>query len=128
MLIVTRQIRAEPLDLAFEPAPRGGLLSPGVIFGMAGGVALFAVVLGGVTWVSNPQLALTWAGVGLGVAAVIAGMGVPTLGVERRKWQVLGAALSEHPELIAYLQDARARFPRTAPFPFSAPTDVVSIP
>lgn len=128
VLIVTREIRSAPLDLAFDPAPRGGLLSPGTTFGIAGGVGLFSLVLGVVTSMSNPQQGLTWGGIGVGVAAILAVMGVPTLGVERRKWQVLADALRDHPELVDYLQDARARFPRSAPFPFQAPTDAVSIP
>ena len=128
VVLVTRDLRASPLDLAFDPAPRGGRLSPGTVFGIAGGVGLFGVVLGIVTWFSNPSQGLVWAGIGLALAAAVAAMGLPTLGVQGRKWQVLADALRDHPELVDYLQDARARFPKSAPFPFQAPTDVVSIP
>lgn len=129
VVLVSRALREEPLDLAFEPAPSGGILSPGTVFGAAGGVALFSVVLGGVTWFGNrSDVAFTWGGVGLLVAAAIAAMGVPTLGAPARKWAVLADALRDHPELVAYLADARARFPASAPFPFEAPTDQVTIP
>ena len=35
-----RDLRREPLDFAFEPAPSRGLLSPGTVFGLAGGVGM----------------------------------------------------------------------------------------
>ncbi|MBB1496380.1 hypothetical protein J4N02_16155 [Propioniciclava sp. MC1595] len=37
-VVLGRDLRREPLDFAFEPAPSRGLLSPGTVFGLAGGV------------------------------------------------------------------------------------------
>lgn len=128
VVIVGRQLRAEPLDLAFEPAPNRGLVTPGTVFGLAGGLTLFGVVMGVVMWIGsgNSSFIGPIALVAVGVALAI--MGIPTLGVQDRKWTVLADALRDHPELIPFLQDARARFPQSAPFPFSAPTDQVTIP
>lgn len=123
-----RQRREYPLDLAFEPAPTGGLLSPGVIFGAALAVALFAVVLSVVVTLGRAPQFLTWSFGGLVLAAAIALVGVPTLRLRGTTWHTLAKVLAAHPEQVAVLQDARARFPADAPFPFSAPTDQVTIP
>ena len=89
---------------------------------------LFAVVLGATLFVASPGGSLI-APIVLGAVGVaIAIMGIPTVGVQGRKWTVLADALREHAKLVPYLQDARNRFPKSAPFPFSAPTDVVTIP
>ncbi len=126
-LINRRERKEHPLDLAFEPAPNRGLVTPGTAFGLALGLGLFGTVLALVSFFGTGQvLAYAW-GV-LGVGAAFALMGVPTLGVQDRKWRVLSETLAEHPELIPYLQDARERFPKSAPFPFAAPTDEVTIP
>ena len=128
VFIVTKQIRSEPLDLAFEPAPSKGLVTPGTVFGVAGGLLLFGLVMGVTMYIGNPAgsfvgpIAIGSVGVALAI------MGIPTLGVQTRKWKVLEDALRNHPELVPYLQDARARFPKDAPFPFQASTDEVSIP
>ncbi len=128
VVIVTKQQREQPLDLAFEPAPNRGLVTPGTVFGVAGGLVLFAVVLGATLFFASPGGSLI-APIVLGAVGVaIAIMGIPTVGVQGRKWTVLADALREHPELVPYLQDARNRFPKSAPFPFAAPTDVVTIP
>lgn len=128
VFFVTKQIRSEPLDLAFEPAPSKGLVTPGTVFGVAGGLLLFGLVMGVTMYIGNPAgsfvgpIAIGSVGVALAI------MGIPTLGVQTRKWKVLEDALRNHPELVPYLQDARARFPKDAPFPFQASTDEVSIP
>lgn len=128
-IIVGRQLRQSPLDLAFEPAPDKGPVSPANVLGVAGGVAVFGVVFLIVSAaMGDLSLALTWGLITLGSAAVLALMSIPTFGVQARKWRILSEALAAHPDLIPYLQDARARFPRSAPFPFSAPTDQVIIP
>ncbi len=128
VFIVTKQIRSEPLDLAFEPAPSRGLVTPGTVFGVAAGLVLFGAIMGITMYVGNPGGSFVGpiALVAVGVALAI--MGIPTLGVQQRKWTVLSDALAANPGLVPYLQDARARFPKSAPFPFSAPTDVVTIP
>ena len=128
VFIVTKQIRSEPLDLAFEPAPSKGLVTPGTVFGVAAGLLLFGVIMGATMYVGNPEGSFVGPVAIAAVGVAMAIMGIPTLGVQTRKWKVLEDALREHPELVPYLQDARARFPRSAPFPFSAPTDVVTIP
>lgn len=127
VVVLGREVRAHPLDLAFEPAPNRGLVSPGIVFGAALGLILFGAVLGTVTLLAGGDLS-AWVWVALGAGCAVALMGLPTLGVEKRKWTVLEAALAARPEAIAYLQDARRRFPASAPFPFAAPTDVVLIP
>lgn len=123
-----RDQRQHPLDLAFEPAPRGGLLSSGVIFGAAAGVGLFAIVLGIVLIVGGGAEFWIWPVAGLVAAVAIALVGLPTLTLHRRTWRTLNDTLAAHPEQLAILADARARFPADAPFPFSAPTDQVTIP
>lgn len=127
VLVVGRDVKANPLDLAFEPAPDRGLVTPGTVFGLALGMALFGAVLAGVTTVMG-QTIIVWTWVAFAVGAAFAIMGIPTLGVQNRKWKVLTDALRANPHLIEFLQDARARFPKDAPFPFSAPTDQVTIP
>lgn len=128
-IVVTRQLKASPLDLAFDPAPDRGPVSPANVLGVAGGVGVFGVVLLIVsTAMGDVAQGLTWGLITLGVAGVLALMSIPTFGVQARKWRVLSDALQAHPELIPYQQDARARFPHSAPFPFSAPTDQVIIP
>ena len=105
------------------------LAYPGLVLLVAGGVGVFGVVLLIVsTAMGDVAQGLTWGLITLGVAGVLALMSIPTFGVQARKWRVLSDALQAHPELIPYLQDARARFPHSAPFPFSAPTDQVIIP
>lgn len=127
VVVVTREARQNPLDLAFEPAPDRGLVTPGTVFGLALALALFGGVLAAVTGFGDGTVsAFAWGLLGVGVALAL--MGIPTLGVQDRKWKVLSDALAAHPNLVGYLQDARARFPKTAPFPFSAPTDRVTIP
>ncbi|MDO5534011.1 MAG: hypothetical protein Q4F65_05105 [Propionibacteriaceae bacterium] len=128
VVIVTKQRRSEPLDLAFEPAPNRGLVTPGTVFGAAAGLVLFGGIMGGTMFVGNRDGSFIGpiALVAVGVALAI--IGIPTLGVAQRKWTVLQDALRQHPEMIPYLQDARDRFPASAPFPFSAPTDQVTIP
>lgn len=127
VVVVTREARQNPLDLAFEPAPDRGLVTPGTVFGLALALALFGGVLAAVTGFGDGTVsAFAW-GL-LGVGAALALMGIPTLGVQDRKWKVLSDALAAHPNLVGYLQDARARFPKDAPFPFQASTDEVSIP
>ncbi len=126
-VINRREVTANPLDLAFEPAPSRGLVTPGTAFGLAIGLGLFGLVLAVVSFLGTGQV-LPYAWGALGVGAAFGLMGVPTLGVQERKWQVLADTLSAHPDLVAYLQDARARFPQDAPFPFSATTDEVTIP
>lgn len=127
VVLVGRDARANPLDLAFEPAPDKGLVTPGTVFGIAIGMALFGGVLAGVTTVLG-QTIIIWTWVAFAIAAAFAVMGIPTLGVQGRKWRVLADTLRANPRLIEYLRDARARFPKDAPFPFSAPTDQVTIP
>ena len=126
-VINRRVVRAEPLDLAFDPAPSRGLVTPGTVYGLALAFGLFGLVMGAVSYFGAGTIA-TWAWVALGVGAVFALMGIPTLGVAQRKWRVLTDALRANPLMIEYLQDARARFPKDAPFPFEAPTDEVTIP
>lgn len=127
VVLLGRAARSRPLDLAFEPAPNGGLVSPGIVFGIALGLLLFAVVLATVTLAGGGEMSVwVWALLGVGVSVAL--VGVPTLGVEGRKWTVLSRALAAHPDTIPYLQDARRRFPAGAPFPFEAPTDVVRVP
>lgn len=128
VIIVSRQLRADPLDLAFDPAPSRGLVTPGTVFGIAGGLLMFGIVMAVVLWVRAPTSSFVAPIALIAVGMALAVMGVPTLGVQERKWKVLADALRDHPELVPYLQDARARFPRSAPFPFSAPTDQVTIP
>lgn len=128
-VVVGRRLREEPLDLAFEPAPDRGPVTPGVLLGVAGGIGLFAVVLLLVASVmGDMSLGISWGAIGLGLALVIAAMSLPTFGVQKKKWAVLSRVLDAHPDQIPYLQDARRRFPQDAPFPFEAPTDVVVIP
>ena len=125
VVVVTREARQNPLDL--EPAPDRGLVTPGTVFGLALALTLFGGVLAAVTGFGDGTVsAFAW-GL-LGVGAALALMGIPTLGVQDRKWKVLSDALAAHPNLVGYLQDARARFPKDAPFPFQASTDEVSIP
>ena len=127
VVVVTREARQNPLDLAFEPAPDRGLVTPGTVFGLALALLMFGGVLAAVTGFGDGTVsAFAW-GL-LGVGAALALMGIPTLGVQDRKWKVLSDALAAHPNLVGYLQDARARFPKDAPFPFQASTDEVSIP
>jgi len=121
--------RASPLDVTFDPVAVGGVLSPGVILGTAGGLAAFFGLFAVILWVtSSPDQALLTGGVGLGVAAGVAAFGLPTIGMEERKWTVLRRLLADHPGEVARLQDIRRRFPADAPFAFSAPTDQVSVP
>lgn len=127
VVLVRRELKANPLDLAFGPAPHRGLITPGTVFGIAIALLLFGGVLGAVTLIGGGELSI-WVWAAIGVGAAFAVMGIPTLGVQQRKWRVLADALRAHPDLVAYLQDARARFPKDAPFPFSAPTDQVTIP
>ena len=126
-LINRKELREHPLDLAFDPAPDRGLVTPGTAYGLALGFGIFGIVMGSVSFVGGGAVS-EWAYAALGVGATFALMGIPTLGVQRRKWGVLVDVLRTHPHLIEYLQDARARFPKDAPFPFAAPTDEVTIP
>lgn len=127
--LVSRQLKDAPVDLAFDPAPSRGPVTPGVVLGVAAAIGLFSAVFLLVSSVmGNLELGLGWGAIGLGLALVIGAMSLPTFGVQKRKWGVLQRALDEHPDLIGYLQDARRRFPADAPFPFSAPTDQVTIP
>lgn len=126
-VINRRVLKAEPLDLAFEPAPSRGLVTPGTAYGLALAFSLFGLVMGAVSYFGGGSVSV-WAWAAAGVGAVFALMGIPTVGVPQRKWRVLTDALRANPQMIEYLQDARARFPKDAPFPFSAPTDEVTIP
>lgn len=127
-LINRREVRERPLDLAFEPAPSRGLVTPGTAYGLALAFGLFGIVMGVVTYIGSGGGVSVWTWVAIGVGLTFALMGIPTLGVKQRKWKVLADTLRANPLLIEYLQDARARFPQDAPFPFSAPTDEVTIP
>lgn len=128
VVIMGRAIRANPLDLAFEPASRDGLASPGTIFGAAGGLALFGLVMALAMLLTPGEDTFTAPLAMIGVGLALGIVGLPTLTAHQRTWRVLADALAKHPEMIPYLQDARRRFPADAPFPFSAPTDVVTIP
>lgn len=122
-----RVLKDEPLDLAFEPAPSRGLVTPGTAYGLALAFSMFGVVMGTVSYFGGGAVSV-WAWAAIGVGVVFALMGIPTLGVPQRKWRVLADTLRANPQMIEYLQDARARFPKDAPFPFEAPTDEVTIP
>lgn len=126
-LVNRQELREHPLDLAFEAAPDRGLVTPGTAFGLAIAFGLFGAVFGIVTLLGSGLLPV-WSLGALGIGATFALVGIPTLGVQERKWKVLSDTLGAHPELVPYLQDARARFPKDAPFPFQAPTDEVTIP
>ncbi|WP_342372661.1 hypothetical protein PCC79_00265 [Propioniciclava soli] len=122
-----REHRENPLDFGFEPIPQRHP-TPGPVFGAAIALVLFGGLLLGAGVLSNGAALLPFGAGLLGAGLLVAVVGVTTLGLERRRWAELSATLDAHPELVAYLQDARRRFPADAPFPFEASTDEIRIP
>lgn len=122
-----RERRDDPLDLGFEPVP-ARYPTPGPWFGTAIALALFGAVFTALSFAARPDLATIVGGGLLGAAVLVSAVASATVGLEQRRWRELDATLAAHPELVAYLADARRRFPSDAPFPFEAPTDGVTIP